>query len=128
MSLLLDTCTFLWLAAGDPRLSAVAARAIADPANRCHLSVVSAWEVTVKYAAGKLPLAQPPDILIPAQRTLHRLDTLEMLEADALAVLGLPPHHHDPFDRMLICQALGRQFTILTPDRHILQYAVPTLW
>ena len=128
MNRLLDTCTFLWLIAGDPRLSTASAQVIADPANGCFLSAASAWEIAVKFLAGKLPLPRSPDLLIPVERSLHRLDPLDLTEADGLRVSNLPLLHKDPFDRMLICQALDRGLTILTPDADIRQYAVPTLW
>jgi PIN domain nuclease of toxin-antitoxin system len=128
MDCLLDTCTFLWLIAGDPRLSTPSAQVIADPVNRCFLSAASAWEIAAKFVAGKLPLPRSPDVLIPLDRSLHRLDPLDLVEPDALRLATLPLLHKDPFDRMLVCQALNHRLIILTPDADIRKYAVPTFW
>jgi PIN domain nuclease of toxin-antitoxin system len=128
MTLLLDTCTFLWLLTDPTRLSPVAAAALADPANRLVLSAASVWEIAVKYGQGKLPLPAPPDRFIPGGRAAHRIDPLPLEESAALYARNLPLIHKDPFDRLLICQALAHNLTLLTPDPLVRQYAVPTLW
>ena len=106
MRLLLDTCTFLWLAGGGAALSRVAADAIRDPSNQVFLSAVSTWEIATKYRAGRLPLPEPPDRLIPVERGLRGVLALAFDEESALHVLRLPPLHRDPFDRMLVAQAI----------------------
>jgi PIN domain nuclease of toxin-antitoxin system len=127
VNLLLDTCTFLWLA-GGASLSPAAASAVRDPSNDVFLSAVSTWEIVVKNRAGRLPLPEPPDRLIPAERHLRGVTALPFDEEAALYGPRLPPLHRDPFDRMLIAQAIARGLAIVTPDPAIAQYPVRVLW
>lgn len=128
MKVLLDTCTFLWVCAGAPDLSASAKRVFSDPANEVYLSAVSAWEIAVKHALGKLPLPDAPDRFVPHQRALHAIDPLPLDEAAVLQLGKLPARHRDPFDRMLVCQAVAHGLVVLTPDPLIEQYPVRTQW
>lgn len=122
MTLLLDTCAFLWLVLEPMKLSRRAVQLIQDPNNHVWMSSVSAWEIGVAYSLGRLSLQDPPALFIPAQRRLHGLDALALTEADALLLPDLPPIHRDPFDRMLICQARANGLTLLTPDPTIRRY------
>jgi PIN domain nuclease of toxin-antitoxin system len=99
-----------------------------DPANEVYLSAVSAWEIEVKHALGKLTLPEPPERYIPAQRQARGIDALPLDEESALHVARLPPLHRDPFDRLLVCQALIGGLTLVTPDAEIARYPVRTLW
>jgi PIN domain nuclease of toxin-antitoxin system len=126
--LLLDTSTFLWVVADPANLSPAARDAFSDPGNAVFLSVISAWEITVKHRIGRLPLPEPQDRLIPAMRAAHAIARLPLAEAAALTEWKLPPLHRDPFDRMLVCQAILDGLTIVTPDAAIWQYPVRTLW
>ena len=128
MKLLLDTCTFLWLATGDRALSAEARNAFEDEESEAFLSAVSAWEIAVKNLLGGLRLSEPPERFVPKYRNLHKIDSLSLSEEMVLQVRTLPRIHRDPFDRMLICQAITEGMTILTPDEHIRQYPVRTIW
>ena len=127
MQLLLDTHIFLWYVTGDTRLSAATCDAINDPNNDVFLSVGSFWEIVIKYELGKLPLPQAPDRFIPAQRKTHGIQSLPFDENDARFLVGLPFHHRDPFDRMLVSQAMARVLTIATVDPEIKKYSVPVL-
>ncbi|OFW06907.1 MAG: twitching motility protein PilT [Acidobacteria bacterium RIFCSPLOWO2_02_FULL_67_36] len=127
MKLLLDTCTFLWLAGGG-MLSRAAAAAVRDPSNDVFLSAVSVWEIVTKYRLGRLPLPEPPDRLIPAERRVRGLTALAFDEDAALQGLRLPALHRDPFDRMLIAQAVAHGLAIVTPDQAIAQYPVRVIW
>ncbi len=127
MRLLLDTCTFLWLAGGGG-LSSGAAAAVRDPSNDVLLSAVSVWEIASKHKAGRLPLPEPPDRLIPTERGLRGVGALAFDEESALQVLRLPSLHRDPFDRMLISQAIAHGLAIVTPDPSIAQYPVRVIW
>jgi PIN domain nuclease of toxin-antitoxin system len=127
VNVLLDTCTFLWLAGGEP-LSPDAAAAVRDPSHEVFLSAVSSWEIVTKYRGGKLPLPEPPDKLIPTERRLRGITALPFDEAAALQGLKLPPLHRDPFDRMLIAQAIAGGLAIVTPDPAIAQYPVRVIW
>ena len=124
-NILLDTCTFLWVIRDSPELSSDARSLFVDPENTVYLSAVSAWEISVKYGLGRLPLAVAPHIYIPAERLRHNILPLPLEEGAASAVSRLPPLHNDP---MLICQAVTHGLTLLTPDHLIHQYHVNVKW
>ncbi len=128
MNILLDTCTFLWIAAGSPELSDTARRLYTDPDNEVFLSAASAWEIIVKHRLGKLPLPEPPHEFIKKWRSRHLIDPLPIDEESVLQLSRLPEYHNDPFDRILICQAIANSLVILTPDAHITKYPVRTEW
>ena len=128
MKLLLDTCTFLWAIAGGAELSKAARDALTNPDNDVYLSAVSAWEIAVKHALGRLPLPEPPDRYVPAQRRARGVAALPLDEDAALQLVRLPHLHRDPFDRMLVCQALAGALTLVTPDPEIARYPVRILW
>jgi PIN domain nuclease of toxin-antitoxin system len=128
MRVLLDTCTFLWLIGSPGELSPAARAAIVDPANEVWLSAASAWEIAVKWAQGRLSLPAPPAQFVPAQRIAHGVDVLAIDEESALRVARLPALHRDPFDRMLVSQAVVHGLVVVSPDPLIEQYAVKTLW
>lgn len=127
MKLLLDTHIFLWFIAGDKRLSPLFLSAIRDPQNQVFLSVASVWEAVVKYQLGKLPLPQSPELFLPQQRQDHGVASLEIDEQTIAFLPQLPALHRDPFDRILICQALQHGLTIVTVDAAIMAYPVPVL-
>ena len=128
MNVLLDTCTFLWIVRDSSQLSATARALFADPANPIYLSAVSVWEIAIKHQLGRLPLASPPHHYVPTERAKHAIATLDLNEAAILELRRLPQHHNDPFDRMLICQAIAHGLTLLTPDERIQDYPVRTVW
>jgi len=128
VKLLLDTCTFLWLTMGSNELSSNAVDAFTDPKNEVYLSAVSAWEINVKYRLKKLSLPLSPDQFIPKERKRHLVTSLNLTEQDTLHLYKLPTPHKDPFDRMLICQAIEHSLIILTPDPLITQYPIRYLW
>jgi len=128
MKVLVDTCTFLWMADDAPELSRQARTIVTDPDNEVYLSAASVWEIAVKHALGKLPLPEPPRQFVPSQRTLLALAALPIEETAVLALDRLPVLHRDPFDRILVCQALTHGLAIVSPDPQIQQYPVPTLW
>lgn len=128
MRLLLDTSTFLWIASGSPELSATAREAFSDSANEVFLSPISAWEIAVKHMLGRLPLPEAPETYVPALRARHRIAPLPLEEHAVLQLPKLPEHHRDPFDRMLMCQAIAHGLAILTSDPLVTRYPVRTLW
>lgn len=128
MRLLLDTVAFLWLVENNPKLSGRARSLIANPGNYVYLSSASVWEIATKYSAGRLTLNIPPAEFIPAQRRLHHIEPLPITEADALISVQLPQIHRDPFDRLIIAQAIVREMTIVTNDRLIRLYPAPVVW
>jgi PIN domain nuclease of toxin-antitoxin system len=126
--LLLDTCTFLWAVGSPGALPTRVQQLIADPGNEVFLSSVSAWEIAIKHGLGRLPLPTAPDRFVPAQREAHGIEPLPLDEASVLHVRRLPALHRDPFDRMLVCQAIVHGLVILTPDPLVEQYPARTLW
>jgi PIN domain nuclease of toxin-antitoxin system len=127
MRILLDTHIFLWFISGDAQLSANVRDAIRDPDNEIYLSSVSVWEAIVKYQLGKLPLPESPETYLPKQRDLHQIASLALDESSVVQLAKLPPLHRDPFDRMLICQALQNGLMIATVDAAIRAYSVSVL-
>jgi PIN domain nuclease of toxin-antitoxin system len=128
MNLLLDTCTFLWIVTDAPELSESARELFQDPTNAVYLSSVSAWEIAVKYLLGRLPLPEAPERFVGPMRSRHGIEPLPLEEEAALMLPRLPELHKDPFDRMLVCQALTHQLVLLTPDALIRQYPARTVW
>lgn len=127
MKILLDTHIFLWFISGDYRLSTDVQDAIRDCDNQVYLSVVSIWESIVKYQLGKLPLPESPEIYLPKQRDRHEIANLDLDEGSVAQLINLPSLHKDPFDRMLICQALQHGLTIATVDSAIRAYSVSVI-
>jgi PIN domain nuclease of toxin-antitoxin system len=127
MKLLLDTHVFLWYISADSELPAAFRDAIRDPANEVYLSVASVWEAVIKYALGKLPLPEVPATYLPRQRAAHHIRTLPIEEAALAHLASLAPLHRDPFDRILIAQALQHGLTLATVDDAIRAYSVPLL-
>ena len=128
MKLLVDTCAFLWIVGGGGVLPPRVREVFLSPENDVYFSAVSAWEIALKYAAGKLPLPDVPEKLVPAERERRGMTALPLAEESALPVLRLPPLHRDPFDRMLVSQAIVHGLVILTPDQLISQYPARTMW
>jgi PIN domain nuclease of toxin-antitoxin system len=127
MRLLLETHIFLWFISGDKRLPDKMRDSIRDTSNDVYLSVVSLWEMIVKYQIGKLPLPEHPQSYVPRQRERHLIASLSLGETSVTRLAELPSLHRDPFDRMLICQALESNLTIVTVDEAIQAYAVNTM-
>jgi PIN domain nuclease of toxin-antitoxin system len=127
MRILLDTHIFLWFISGDRQLSQKFQDAIRNADNEVYLSAISIWEVIVKYQLGKLSLPESPEIYLPKQRELHQISSLAFDEMSVIQLAKLPPLHRDPFDRMLVCQALQHNLTIATVDPIVRDYPVVIL-
>lgn len=123
MRLLLDTHVLLWWLGNHPSLDARAASAIADQDSTVFVSAVSAWEISIKWALGKLKA--PSDL--EARMESHRFEPLPINISHAMEAGALPRHHEDPFDRMLVAQASLERLTIVTADPRLDLYGVPTL-
>ncbi len=127
MNLLLDTHVFLWWVNGA-RLPAPAFNAICNPDNTVWLSAASAWEMTIKATLGKLHLPDRAARFVEQQRQLNRFGWLP-IEAAALDILqDLPFHHRDPFDRLLIAQAISLDHTLVSADEAFENYPVTRIW
>jgi PIN domain nuclease of toxin-antitoxin system len=127
MNLLLDTHVFLWFISADKRLPDIIRDSIRDPKNEIYLSVASIWEAIIKNRIGKLPLPASPETYLPAQRERHFISSLVLDEASVMRLARLPGIHRDPFDRILICQALHHDLTIATTDDAICAYSCKIL-
>ncbi len=128
MNLLLDTHALIWFLEDDPRLGRQARAAIADAGNRSFVSDATAWEAGIKHALGKLRLPVPYEELFPGRVVALGFDVLPIRHGHLHQMVKLPPHHRDPFDRLLIAQALVEGLTLVSLDEHFSAYGVPLLW
>jgi len=128
MKALLDTHAFLWWITDDERLSPRAVELIGDGANRLFLSAASGWEMAIKAQLGKLELPAPVVAFVDEQLRMNGIESLPILMRHALHVYELPPHHRDPFDRLLIAQAQIEGMPILSSDPQLALYPVEVVW
>lgn len=128
ITLLLDTHTFLWFCQDDPALSPAAKALIEDPTNRKCLSVASCWEVAIKAGLKKITIGEPSGTYFPAALARTGIELLPITLDHATAVEGLPPHHKDPFDRLLIAQAIVERIPIIGRDASFDSYPIRRLW
>ena len=128
MRLLLDTHALLWWLLGDPELSLVARNAIAEPGNEAFASAASAWEITTKFRIGKLPKAAVIAADIAGIVARHGFIELPVSSRHGQLAGSLPGIHKDPFDRMLIAQAIVADMTIVSGDDVLSGYGVARLW
>lgn len=128
MNLLLDTCTFLWLALPQGKLSSTAERMLNDSSASLFVSDVSLWEITLKHAAGKLPLPDVPRQWMPSRLAFFQIQALPLVQ-DAIYLSGeLPRVHPDPFDRLLAAQAIEGGMTLLSPDTPLSLLGASRVW
>ncbi len=128
MKLLLDTHAFLWWVSEDEGLSATARRRIADPRNEVSVSVVSAWEIVMKAGKGGLTLDEPPERFVPKQLEANGFTAAPVHLRHVLGVSKLPDIHRDPFDRLIVAQAIAEGLAIVTADAQIARYDVKVVW
>ncbi|MEZ4705709.1 MAG: type II toxin-antitoxin system VapC family toxin [Caldilineaceae bacterium] len=127
MNLLLDLHIFLWLASEPQRLPAAIVAAVTSPDNSCYLSIVSVWELQIKVGTGKLKLPIPIQQFVTINRAMNQIDSLSLTESHIWTLGGLPSHHRDPFDRILIAQAITEGWTVATVDRIFTRYPAKLL-
>lgn len=128
MRLILDTHAFLWWVTNDDRLSQNARRAIADDENEVLVSAASAWEITTKHRIGKLPAAEALAGDVVGRIALERFGELSISVDDGARAGALPGPLRDPFDRMLIAQALSRNHVVVSNESLFDRYGVRRLW
>ncbi len=127
MKLLLDTQCWLWWFAEPERLNEDIITQIADEANELWFSVASIWEIGIKVSIGKLPLPEPLDSYISSRMAELGVQLLDIRANHAVKASSLPLHHRDPFDRMLIAQAIIEDMTLVSADSMFRQYDVSIL-
>lgn len=128
MKLLLDTHAFLWMILGDRRMPDDLRSALRSEDNSVWLSAISIWEIVLKQAQGRLVLPGPGAGYASGHRRRHHISSLPLEETAAGHLAQLPAIHRDPFDRILICQAIEHEMTLVTADDHIRRYPIRTLW
>lgn len=128
MDLLLDTHAFLWFIDDDPRLSPLAAQRIGGADSRVAVSVVSAWEIVIKIRTGKLTLGRQFADLWSESIAENDLEVLDVTSKHILALDPLPLHHRDPFDRLLVAQAIAEGLQLVSADSALDPYPVQRIW
>ena len=128
MRLLLDTHAFLWWISADDRLSANARDVISDGTNDVWFSAASGWEIVVKSSLGRLTVDRPLDELVPEQLEANAFQVLPIHLRHVLAIDELPDLHRDPFDRVLVAQALVEDLALVTGDPVIARYPATVVW
>lgn len=128
MRILLDTQCWLWMHLAPDRFAADVRRTIVSAEVELFLSSASVWEIAIKHALGKLRLPVRPERYVPTRLQRSRVLALPIDHAHALRVGLLPPHHRDPFDRMIVAQAQVERLTLLTADRQLAPYDVRVMW
>lgn len=128
MQFLLDTHTFIWLDIAPARLSARVASLVQDPRNTLFLSLGSLWEMQIKVQLGKLQLRLPLSQVVAEQQQINRLQLLPLKPAHIYTLDQLPLHHKDPFDRLLIAQAIYENLPLMSVDNVFSAYSVQVIW
>lgn len=128
MRLLLDTHTFLWWVGAGRKLSKKAHAAIASPRNECFVSIASGWEIAIKVSLGKLRIEGALDRFVPEQIGANGFRPLPIDLKHTARVAALPFHHRDPFDRLLVAQALEEDLAVVTADPVFARYGPKRIW
>ena len=128
MKYLLDTHTLLWFLRGEKKLSDKARQLIDNRHNEKCLSIVSLWEIAIKVSLGKLVLNKPFERLFPEQLDFNRIEILDITADSLIKLTTLPFHHRDPFDRLIIAQALVEELPIIGADTAFDAYGISREW
>ena len=126
--ILLDTECWLWWHLCPERLGKAAMALLEERRSPLLLSAASSWEIAIKEALGKLELPAPPERFVPEQMAEDGIEPLPIEHAHALRVARLPPHHSDPFDRLLVAQAQLERCSLLTADAQLFDYDADLVW
>lgn len=128
MDYLLDTHSLLWIVADDPRLSTKAKELFLDDDNEIYFSIASIWELAIKISLKKVILDEPLDIFIKSHIQGNNIKILYIEIKHVLKVENLPFHHRDPFDRLIISQAIVENLPIITKDSDFESYPIKKIW
>lgn len=128
MRLLLDTHSFLWFVLNDVQLSATAAALIAEPTNQVEVSPASYWEIAIKISIGKYALPDALDVFMERELAVNDFRILHIEPRHTAPLTALPMHHRDPFDRLIIAQAIAERIPVISADTAFDAYPVTRLW
>jgi len=128
MKILIDTHVLLWLFEDAPQLSSHAKDAFSDPDTKIYFSAASYWEICIKQSIGKLELASGWEAIISRELKRNYILWLTIEPEHMQGILTLPWHHRDPFDRLLIAQAMQESMSVITADKQIAKYDIPIIW
>ena len=127
MAILLDTHTFLWFVSGDKQLPEKIKNKILDINEPCYISIASLWEITIKIQIGKLNIAISIDDLFKyADR--NQIEIVQITAEHLLVLASLPQHHNDPFDRLIVSQAISENMTLYSKDKGLKKYKIKQEW
>jgi PIN domain nuclease of toxin-antitoxin system len=127
MQLLLDTHTFIWFISGDQALPQKALDAIKNTENKCYISIASIWEIAIKFSLKKLELKSDFDNIIDFLAS-NDIEVLQLTFQHLQKIINLEFHHRDPFDRLIIAQAIVENLTIITKDENFSRYTDSLFW
>jgi PIN domain nuclease of toxin-antitoxin system len=128
LKILLDTQIFLWALVEPKRLGENAKSLLRSKENQLYLSAASSWEISIKAGLGKLPLPESPELYISSRMANLKIVPLDIKHYHAFGVYALPLHHHDPFDRILIVQAIAENLHLISADEKFRHYDIDLLW
>lgn len=128
MKYLLDTTVWLWSVGPTDKIGAAGLDILTDGLEEIYLSAASSWEIAIKTKLGKFELEEPPGRYVPKRLSQQGIHSLSITQSHSLKVYDLPLHHYDPFDRLIIAQAIAEEMTVLTADRAFGKYAVDIVW
>jgi PIN domain nuclease of toxin-antitoxin system len=128
MKYLLDTVAWLWSVYSEERLGDKARAILENRQEEIYLSAATSWELSIKMRLGKLNFPGPPALVVPAFMAKQGLRSIAITHLHGVKVYDLPLHHSDPFDRMIIAQAIVEQMTVLTSDRDFEKYPIDVVW
>lgn len=128
MRALLDTHTFLWFAGGSSRLGMNAHTIIEDKSTRCAISIASLWEMAIKIALGRLDVGEPFSMFVSEQLEQSGIEVLNIRTSHLAHLIALPFHHRDPFDRLIVAQALVEEMALVSTDAILDAYGVTRIW
>jgi PIN domain nuclease of toxin-antitoxin system len=128
MKYLLDTMVWLWSVGPTDKIGGAGLEILTNGDEDLYLSAASSWEIAIKTKLGKFKLTEPPGHYVPKRLVAQGIHSLSITQNHTLKVYDLPLHHRDPFDRLIIAQAIAEKMTVLTADRVFGKYPVDVLW
>jgi PIN domain nuclease of toxin-antitoxin system len=128
MKYLLDTMVWLWSVGPTDKIGRAGLEILTSGVEEIYLSAASSWEIAIKTKLGKYQLTEPPGRYVPKRLAQQGIQSLPITQAHTLKVYDLPLHHQDPFDRLIIAQAITEKMTVLTADREFGKYPVTVVW